>query len=387
MSDYRAVGLFAGIGGLEIGLHRHGWATELFCEIDPAARAVLAARFPGVDQHSDVTRLRALPYGVDLVAAGFPCQDLSQAGPTAGIGGTRSGLIDEVFRLTRRRRGGPRWLLLENVPFMLQLHGGRAMRHLTAALGERGYRWAYRVVDARAFGLPQRRPRVVLLASRTEDPRTALFRTDARLPTDPDPAGVACGFYWTEGVRGLGWAVDAVPTLKGGSAIGIASPPAIRLPAGGLVTPGITDAERLQGFPTGWTEPAVEAGGARTGHRWKLVGNAVSTRMSAWIAAELRSPGSYEPDGERRLSPGEPWPSAAWGSDGIVYRVDRTSWPVRSEYQPLAGFVRATRPLSARATAGFLRRARTGRLRFVPGFLDDVAHHLYAMGGDPREAA
>ncbi len=387
MSGHRAVALFAGIGGLEVGLHRHGWATELFCEVDPAAQAVLAVRFPGVDQHDDVTRLRALPYGVDLVAAGFPCQDLSQAGPTAGIGGTRSGLVDEVFRLIGRRRGGPRWLLLENVPFMLQLQGGQAMRHLTGALAERGFRWAYRVVDARAFGLPQRRPRVVLLASRTEDPRAVLFRTDAMPPTDPHPADVACGFYWTEGIRGLGWAVDAIPTLKGGSTIGIASPPAIRLPQGGLVTPGISDAERLQGFPAGWTEPALGKVGVRTGHRWKLVGNAVSTGMSDWIGAELRAHGAYEADGERRLNPGDPWPAGAWGTDGLAYRVNRSPWPVRGSYRHLAGFVREPKPLSARATAGFLRRARAGGLRFVPGFLDDVADHLRTMGGDPREAA
>jgi DNA (cytosine-5)-methyltransferase 1 len=355
MSDLRAVGLFAGIGGLEIGLHRHGWTTDLLCEIDRAAQAVLAARFPGVDQHDDVTRLRSLPYGVDLVAAGFPCQDLSQAGPTTGIGGRHSGLVDEVFRLVSRHRGGPRWLLLENVPFMLQLQGGRAMRHLTGALDERGYRWAYRVVDARAFGLPQRRPRVVLLASRTEDPRDILFRTDAMPPPEADPASVASGFYWTEGVRGLGWAVDAIPTLKGGSTIGIASPPAVRLPAGGLVTPGITDAERLQGFPAGWTEPAVDISGVRTGHRWKLIGNAVSTRMSDWIGAELSASGSYQPEGERRLAPGDAWPAAAWGSSGVVYRVDRSPWPVRCPYQHLAEFLQDTsrcRPEQRRVSYG-----------------------------------
>ncbi|MFG3703022.1 DNA cytosine methyltransferase, partial [Micromonospora sp. NPDC047620] len=157
------VGLFAGIGGLELGLSAHGWRTELLCEIDPGARAVLSARFPEVETHADVTRLRGLPAGTELVAAGFPCQDLSQAGRTAGITGERSGLVDEVFRLVRRKRG-PRWLLIENVPFMLQLGRGQAMRHITAALEELGYTWAYRVVDARAFGLPQRRQRVLMLA-------------------------------------------------------------------------------------------------------------------------------------------------------------------------------------------------------------------------------
>jgi DNA (cytosine-5)-methyltransferase 1 len=386
MPSGAVVGLFAGIGGLEIGLHRYGYKTELLCEIDPGARAVLARRFSGVPVHSDVRKLRSLPQDVEIVAAGFPCQDLSQAGQTAGIAGSRSGLVDEVFRLVRRKTGGPRWLLLENVPFMLQLDHGRAMRHLTTTLGELGYAWAYRVVDARAFGLPQRRTRVVLLASRVADPRTVLFREDAGAPPDSDPGAHACGFYWTEGIRGLGWAVDATPTLKGGSTIGIASPPAIRTVDGLIVTPGITDAERLQGFEADWTAPALEVPGARSGSRWKLVGNAVSTRMAEWVGEGLACPVTYDCD-DSLLPAGAPWPLAAWGRDGIAYRVDVSAWPVRMPYEHLQDFIREPKPLSARATAGFLRRTATGSLRFVDGFLDDVRAHLELMGGDPMVAA
>ncbi|MFI5778612.1 DNA cytosine methyltransferase [Nocardia sp. NPDC051570] len=379
------VGLFAGIGGLELGLGASGWESELLCEIDLGARAVLAARFPQVELHSDVTRLRALPSGTDLVAAGFPCQDLSQAGRTAGITGARSGLVDEVFRLVRRRRG-PRWLLIENVPFMLQLGRGQAMRHITAALEELGYTWAYRVVDARAFGLPQRRQRVLMLASRTEDPRPVLFGTDAGPRTIGDPGSDPCGFYWTEGVRGLGWAVNAVPTLKGGSALGIASPPAVRLPSGEIITPGITDAERLQGFSRDWTTPALTAAGVRPGHRWKLVGNAVSVRMASWVGARLAAPADDPLPDELPLS-GQRWPTAAWGRDGQAYRVPVSTWPVHEPYEDLRWFLDDARLLSPRATAGFLRRAARGNLRFPPGFIADMENHLLRMGGSPREAA
>ena len=107
------------------------------------------------------------------------------------------------------------------------------MRYLADELEARGYCWAYRLVDTRAFGLPQRRQRVILIASKTEDPRTVLFADDAE-PFDPGfSPNRWCGFYWTEGSRGLGWAVDAVPTLKGGSTIGIPSPPAIWKPKTG----------------------------------------------------------------------------------------------------------------------------------------------------------
>ncbi|MGV9674565.1 DNA cytosine methyltransferase [Nocardia sp. NPDC003482] len=378
------VGLFAGIGGLELGLSAHGWSTELLCEIDLGARVVLGARFPEVELHSDVTRLRALPSGTELVAAGFPCQDLSQAGRTAGITGARSGLVDEVFRLVRRRRG-PRWLLIENVPFMLQLGRGQAMRHITTALEELGYTWAYRVVDARAFGLPQRRQRVLMLASRTEDPRPVLFGPDSGPRAVGDPGVDPCGFYWTEGVRGLGWAVNAVPTLKGGSGLGIASPPAVRLPSGEIVTPGITDAERLQGFSRDWTEPAVRAAGVRPGHRWKLVGNAVSVRMASWVGGRLAAPADDPLPDELPLS--GPWPTAAWGRGGQAYRVPVSTWPVHEPYEDLRWFLDDARLLSARATAGFLRRAARGSLRFPPGFLTDVENHLLRMGGFPQEAA
>ncbi|MGY4101625.1 DNA cytosine methyltransferase [Nocardia sp. R16R-3T] len=375
----RMVGLFAGIGGLELGLGHHGWHTELLCEIDPGAQAVLAARFPGIPLQGDITRLRALPAGTELVAAGFPCQDLSQAGRTAGITGQRSGLVDEVFRLVRRQRG-PRWLLIENVPFMLQLGRGAAMRHITGALEELGYTWAYRVVDARAFGLPQRRQRVLMLASRAEDPRGVLFADDAGPLDLGDPEQDPCGFYWTEGVRGLGWAVNAIPTLKGGSALGIASPPAVRLPSGELVTPGIVDGERLQGFDADWTEPATTVPGIRHGHRWKLIGNAVSVRMASWVGSRLSEPLDPIP-GDEPLPPGQPWPVAAWGRAGRAYRVPVSTWPVHEPYEDLQHFLTDSRLLSARATAGFLRRTGMGKLRFPPGFLADVESHLDRMGG------
>ncbi len=374
------VGLFAGIGGLELGLADAGWTTQLLCEIDPGAGAVLRARMPETPLHTDVTTLRSLPADTELVAAGFPCQDLSQAGRTAGITGARSGLVDEVFRLVSRRRG-PRWLLMENVPFMLQLGRGAAMRHITDALEDLGYMWAYRVVDARAFGLPQRRQRVVMLASRTDDPREVLFSQDAGPLPDGDPTTQPCGFYWTEGIRGLGWAVNAVPTLKGGSSLGIASPPAVRLPSGEIVTPGIVGAERLQGFDPEWTLPAVQQPGVRSGHRWKLVGNAVSVRMASWAASALDDPQPYDASGDVALLPGQAWPTAAWGRDRTSYRVDVTTMPVHEPYEDLIDFLDDSKLLSARATAGFLKRARAGNLRFVDGFLDDLDAHLERMGG------
>jgi DNA (cytosine-5)-methyltransferase 1 len=373
-------GLFAGIGGLEVGLARSGWKTGLLCEIDPAATAVLRTRMPGVELRSDVRKLRGLPRDIDLVAAGFPCQDLSQAGRTKGITGSQSGLVGEVFRLIKRKNG-PRWLLLENVPFMLQLDRGAAMKHLTETLSGFGYRWAYRVVDARAFGLPQRRHRVLMIASRSEDPRPVLFGEDAGAPVQPAYNDYPCGFYWTEGTRGLGWAVDAVPTIKGGSALGIPSPPAVWLKSGEVVTPGIIAVERLQGFDPGWTEPALAVPGVRKGQRWKLVGNAVSTRMSEWLGSRLDTTSTDMADSVS-MAGATRWPQAAWGDASGTYEVGVSMWPVHDPYEHLEGFLEDAQPLSARAAAGFLRRTEAGSLRFVPGFLADVEAHRAKMSAE-----
>ena len=136
----KVAGLFAGVGGLEEGLASAGHETVLLCEIWEPARAVLRKRMHGIPCHTDICRLKSLPADVELLTAGFPCQDLSQAGPTAGIEGSRSGLVGEVFRLLDEHPVP--WVVLENVSFMLQLHGGRAMSHVVDAFEERGYSWA-----------------------------------------------------------------------------------------------------------------------------------------------------------------------------------------------------------------------------------------------------
>lgn len=375
-------GLFAGIGGFELGLHRAGHRTALLCDVLPTARAVLDERFPGVVYHHDITQLRSLPSDVDLVCAGFPCQDLSQAGRTAGIEGERSGLIGEVFRLLSRRRVPT--IVLENVPFMLQLGGGNAMRAIVDELERRGYRWAYRVVDSWSFGLAQRRERVFLVASRVIEPAEVLLVDDRPVPRPITALGDRPhGFYWTEGLGGLGWAVDAVPTLKNGSTIGIASPPAVLMPDGRLLKLGIQAGERLQGFEADWTQPAEKVG--RPAARWGLVGSAVSVPVAQWIGERLARPGHY--DGSRDV----PFPTAgkaprAARFDGRErHAVSIGTDPVGRVPPSLKDFLANTEEpmlLSVKATRGFLERTRRAKLRFAPGFIEAVEQHLRTLGGD-----
>lgn len=377
-------GLFAGVGGIELGLKQAGHRSVMLCEIDESAAAVLSARFPGVPVHRDVTELDELPAETELVTAGFPCQDLSQAGRTKGIRGAKSGLVGEVFRLLRDRR--PPWLLIENVPFMLHLARGEALGVIIAALDELGYRWAYRVVDSRAFGLPQRRRRVFLLASRVGDPRDVLYVDNQPAPSWPDKDGwteAACGFYWTEGTRGLGWAYDAIPTLKGGSTVGVPSAPAIVLPRGRhpfrVGMPDIRDAERLQGFDPDWTKPAEAVG--RASLRWKLVGNAVSVNAARWLGERLRCPGTYDGTSDEPLARGRTWPGAAYDvGGGPMVPTGLSEFPRFDEGRPLAEFLsHPIRPLSERAARGFHKRASDSTLNMPEGFLELIEEHIAAL--------
>lgn len=371
-----AAGLFAGIGGFELGLADAGIEIAMLCENAPAAKAVLSARFPKVPLADDVKEVKALPKGTNILTAGFPCQDLSSVGEKEGIEGAKSSLVSEVFRLLESQ--DVEWLVVENVPFMLQLNGGEAMLSITSALGRLGYTWAYRVLDSMWFGLPHRRNRVYLVASKVHDPRGVLLADDLTIPTAPPATReVPLGFYWTEGTYAVGLAVDAIPPLKNGSTIGIPSPPAILMPTGEVVTPDIRDCERLQGFEAGWTEPAETV--ARRSIRWSLVGNAVTVDVVKWLGRMLCHPRPFSETDATPLPRKAKWPKAAWGRGSDRFAAALSGAPFVSEMVGLSQFLRfPTKALSAKGASGFLKRAREGGLRFPEGFLDAIERYVSA---------
>ena len=159
------VSLFDGIGGFPLAFERAGAKTVAAVEIDKAAAAISGRHFPRATQFDDVTKvtgddLRAVGFVPErgIITAGWPCQDLSVAGRRAGLAGARSGLWWEVVRLLDETRA--RWFVGENVPGLLSSNDGRDMGAVVGALGELGYGFAYRVLDAQWFGVPQRRRRV-----------------------------------------------------------------------------------------------------------------------------------------------------------------------------------------------------------------------------------
>jgi DNA (cytosine-5)-methyltransferase 1 len=368
----KVVGLFAGIGGLELGLRTAGHHVHALADNDPFACSVLASRLHDVPNLGDVAAIANLPV-CDLVTCGFPCQDLSPAGNGAGIHGAKSRLVREVLRLLDATKRKPAWLLLENVPFMLSLKRGAGMSYLTTELESRGYRWAYRVIDSRAFGLAQRRRRLFILASRSDDPATLLFKDEGAARQPDQGPGTLYGFYWTEGNRGVGWAVDATPPLKGTSGVAIVSPPGIWRPqTRDFVTPTIQDAEALQGFKRNWTSAAREQpNGERA--RWRLVGNAVSVPVAGWFGRLLKDMQAGDLPAAVRLPVGHRWPNAGFGASGRRYMVETSEWPGRKHYVGLNSFLSMNAPLlSRRAAAGFLSRLEKSTLRVPQDFLHDL---------------
>lgn len=152
--------LFTGIGGLDLGFERAGLRCLWQCEIDPFCQAVLRKHWPAVPKHDDIKTL-SHPPRVDVVAGGFPCQDVSNAGLRKGIRGERSGLFWELMRLVRESE--PRYVVLENVAALLVRGMGEVLRELAAS----GYDAEWDCLPASAFGAHFRGDRVFIVAHRS----------------------------------------------------------------------------------------------------------------------------------------------------------------------------------------------------------------------------
>lgn len=158
----RYLDVCAGISASTVAWKPLGWQAAAYSEIEPAPRAILAHHYPDVPLHGDFTTIAGDEYGpIDLLVGGTPCQDFSVAGLRAGLAGDRGNLSLEFLRLADRAR--PRWLVWENVPGVLSINGGRAFGAILGGMGELGYGFAYRVLDAQHFGVPQRRRRVFVV--------------------------------------------------------------------------------------------------------------------------------------------------------------------------------------------------------------------------------
>lgn len=377
----KMVSLFAGIGGFELGFKKAGIETSLVCEIDPIAQHVLRTNMTDATIVSDVCELKKLPADTDVLCAGFPCQDISTIGMKVGLSGERSSLVKEVFRLLQKQK--VEWVIFENVSNMIYLRKGEAIKTIVEELEKLGYNWAYRMIDSLAF-VPQRRRRVFVVASLHHNPCDVLLSGNSLREQGvitSDEFREPCGFYWTEGKYAIGLYQNAIPTLKVGSSIGIPSPPAIAFPDGTIGSPDIRDAERLQGFPVDWTKPAEEV--AKPSGRWKLVGNAVTVDVAAWIAEKINNPEPYDSSNDKELNGVHKWPSAAWGRNGKRYASLVSLYPVEREEVSLVEYLNyPCKALSYKAAKGFENRLNTGTVRCPQFFREAIHRYVEEKGGE-----
>lgn len=158
----RYLSVCSGIEAATVAWHPLGFEAAGFSEIEPFARAVLSHHYPEVPLHGDFTALKESDYGaIDLLVGGTPCQSFSIAGLRKGFADDRGNLALGFIRLAQSAK--PRWVVWENVPGVLSIDAGRTFGTFLGALAECGYGFAYRVLDAQYFGVPQRRRRVFVI--------------------------------------------------------------------------------------------------------------------------------------------------------------------------------------------------------------------------------
>ena len=171
----RVLSLFSGVGGFDMGLEQAGMRTVFQCEIDPHCQQTLQHHWPDVPKWGDITTLTGRHIlencdGVDVVAWGSPCQDLSVAGKRAGLEGERSGLFHQGIRIIKELQEishgqYPTWSIWENVAGALSSNAGSDFGQVLWEMDEAGACFSeWRILDAQYFGVPQRRRRVFVIS-------------------------------------------------------------------------------------------------------------------------------------------------------------------------------------------------------------------------------
>jgi DNA (cytosine-5)-methyltransferase 1 len=316
--------LFSGIGAPELAAPDLDW--RWCAEIDPFACAVLARRFPQQPNLGDVTEID--PHAVepvDILVFGSPCQSFSVAGERGGMADARGELVWTALDIIAGLQ--PAWIVFENVPGLLSSGGGRDFGAILGTLGDLGYGFAYRVLDAQFFGVPQRRRRLFVVAC-LGDWRAAaavLFERQS-LRRDPAPrrqapqtiAGSAAAIplrasgSGTAHGAGIGAIGDPALTLDRDGSMAIAFtivPPLVARSTRGsaqTLSPGYhtdghivagqaprrltpRECERLQGLPDDWTLIRHRRKPAADGPRYRAIGNSMAVPVMRWILDRLRA--------------------------------------------------------------------------------------------------
>lgn len=322
--DMRYLSVCSGIEAASVAWKELGWEVVGFSEIEPFPCAVLEHRFPDVKNYGDMTKYKEwkINGAVDLLVGGTPCQSFSVAGLRQGLADPRGNLMLTFGAMASHFQA--RWIVWENVPGVLSSNGGRDFGSFLGMLAELGYGFAYRVLDAQFFGVPQRRRRVFVVGHLGDwtGPAKVLFDEES-LSGNPPPrrdegqgGGVAA---YAEGSFGA-YREGEVGTLKAsGGALAGGSETLIAFNAQASVSQGISaggkspaldaskvhaicmasmhirrftprECERLQGFPDDWTLipwQGKDKEDCPDSHRYKACGNSMAVPVMKWIGERI----------------------------------------------------------------------------------------------------
>jgi len=318
----------SGIESASVAWNDLGWRAAWFSEIDPFACRVLYHHYPSVPNYGDANLFGGWPHeSVDVIAGGTPCQSFSLAGLRKGLDDPRGNVMLAFVGIVERFR--PRWVVWENVPGVLSSNGGRDFGTFLGALEKLGYGWAYRTLDAQFFGVPQRRRRVFVIGCLADQSSAAavLFERESVRGHTSQTESQSEVQWWngksvsqtcdavlykgqmmpeknrfpvlalgeksyfhptattTETARFAELITPSVNVLDRLKTIGMST---VSMPLGSCgraylrrATP--IEVERLQGFPSGYTDIP----GAKDGPRFRALGNAWAVPVARWIGDRI----------------------------------------------------------------------------------------------------
>jgi DNA (cytosine-5)-methyltransferase 1 len=290
----------SGVEAATVAWHQLGWKPEWFSEIETFPSAVLQHHYPNVPNRGDMTKFKEWENEpIDLLVGGTPCQSFSVAGLRKGLDDPRGNLMLTYLAIASRYK--PRWVVWENVPGVLSSNSGRDFGTFLGALGQLGYGFAYRVLDAQYFGVAQRRRRVFVIGYLGNWQRAAavLFERHSIkrdiAPRRQEGKKVAATITKGFGDRG----VDADQIANGNAVIAkclttrtasaldpfmetmiIQKDLSVR-----RLTP--RECERLQGFPDNYTLIPYRNRMASDGPRYKAMGNSMAVSVMRWIGSQI----------------------------------------------------------------------------------------------------
>ena len=305
----------SGIEAATVAWHPLGWQPVGFSEIEPFPSAVLAHHYPHVPNYGDMTKFQEWPLdagSINLLVGGTPCQSFSVAGLRQGLKDPRGNLMLTYLAIAARLR--PQWVVWENVPGVLSSNGGRDFGSFLGGLGQLGYGFAYRVLDAqwcRTHGhpraVPQRRRRVfvvgclgdataaatvllkqqsVLRNSKTRGTAREEIASDVEGRVRTNCVAIQGNLIGRDkgGPTGVGASTDGVMyTMTKADVHGVAQAMNVR-----RLT--VRECERLQAFPDDYTRISWRkkaAGDCPDGPRYKALGNSMAVNCMEWIGERI----------------------------------------------------------------------------------------------------